>query len=117
MLLVNQTSETLRNLTVELHASGGLKILAKPSIYNVGPHGFQVMKASFKTTESGDGVIYGTITYDGTSANDSFIVNMKEIKVDVLQIIKQSNISDTDFRSKWVVLEWENKISIESNEK
>jgi vesicle coat complex subunit len=59
-------------------------------------------------------VIYGTLTYDGTSAADTFIVNMREIRIDVLQMLQPSDINDSSFRSKWIILEWENKINIET---
>lgn len=50
VLVVNQTSETLRNLALELNGMGGLKIHDKPASQNMGPHGFLSMKASFKVS-------------------------------------------------------------------
>ena len=41
VLLVNQTTNTLRNLSVELATLGDLKVVDKPATANIGPHGFQ----------------------------------------------------------------------------
>lgn len=48
MLLVNQTTETLQNLTIEFATLGDLKVVERPSTQNVGPHDFINIQATIK---------------------------------------------------------------------
>jgi coatomer subunit beta len=48
VLLVNQTTETLQNLTIEFATLGDLKVVERPSTQNVGPHDFVNIQATIK---------------------------------------------------------------------
>ncbi len=48
VLIVNQTSDTLQNLTLELATLGDLKLTEKPSSHTVAPHDFCNIKANVK---------------------------------------------------------------------
>lgn len=48
ILVVNQTADTLHNLTVEFATLGDLKLVEKPGQINLGPHGFASIKANIK---------------------------------------------------------------------
>jgi len=48
VLLVNQTSNTLQNLCVDFATLGDLKIVERPAVYTIAPHGFQNIKATIK---------------------------------------------------------------------
>lgn len=48
VLLVNQTTETLQNLTIEFATLGDLKVVERPSTQNVGPHDFINIQATIK---------------------------------------------------------------------
>lgn len=48
VLIVNQTEETLQNLSVEFAVLGDLKLVERPGTYTVGPMGFQSVKATIK---------------------------------------------------------------------
>jgi coatomer subunit beta len=48
VLLVNQTTETLQNLTVEFATLGDLKVVDRPPTQNVGPHDFINLQATVK---------------------------------------------------------------------
>ncbi|ANZ78011.1 BA75_04511T0 [Komagataella pastoris] len=115
VLLVNQTTETLRNLTVEFAALGDLKVIDKPGTQNVGPHGFLRIQATIKVTSADTGVIFGNIIYDGEKANDSNIVILNDINVDIMDYIKPATCSEAQFRKMWNEFEWENKIIVKSN--
>ena len=52
VLLVNQTTETLQNLTVEFATLGDLKVVERPPTQNVGPHDFINLQATIKGTLS-----------------------------------------------------------------
>lgn len=48
VLLVNQTTETLQNLTVEFATLGDLKVVERPATQNVAPHDFINLQATIK---------------------------------------------------------------------
>lgn len=48
VLIVNQTTDTLQNLTVEFATLGDLKISERPSPHTLGPHSFQSIKTTVK---------------------------------------------------------------------
>ncbi|CAC5404660.1 COPB1 [Mytilus coruscus] len=50
VLIVNQTSDTLQNLTLELATLGDLKLVEKPSPLMLAPHDFCNIKANVKVT-------------------------------------------------------------------
>lgn len=50
VLIVNQTGETLQNLSVEFATLGDLKLVERPSVYTLGPHSFQSIKATIKVS-------------------------------------------------------------------
>jgi coatomer subunit beta len=112
VLLVNQTGETLRNLTVEFATMGDLKLVEKPQQHNVGPHGFLSTKASIKVASTETGVIFGNIVYDGALASDSHYVIMNDIHIDIMDYIKPGQCTEHQFRSMWTEFEWENKVNV-----
>lgn len=48
VLIVNQTNETLQNLSVEFATLGDLKLVERPVSHTLGPHSFQSIKATIK---------------------------------------------------------------------
>ncbi|EGW34231.1 uncharacterized protein SPAPADRAFT_135572 [Spathaspora passalidarum NRRL Y-27907] len=114
VLLVNQTTTTLRNLSVEFATLGDLKVVDKPATANIGPHGFHKVQTTIKVTSADTGVIFGNIVYDGQHSNESTIVILNDVHVDIMDYIKPATCSETQFRKMWNEFEWENKITIKS---
>ena len=113
LLLVNQTEETLQNVSIDLVCAGDLKLIEKPAQLTLPAYSFSACKAIFKVTATNHGQIFGCISYlTGSSGQDTESVILSEIKIDVLEYVKPSQIDETPFRDTWVLLEWENKISI-----
>lgn len=50
VLLVNQTANTLQNLCLDFATLGDLKLVERPGVYTIGPHGFQSIKATIKVS-------------------------------------------------------------------
>ncbi|ODV62747.1 coatomer subunit beta [Ascoidea rubescens DSM 1968] len=115
VLVVNQTTETLRNLSVEFATLGDLQVIDKATSSNVGPHGFHKVRTSIKVTSADTGVIFGNIVYDGQHSDDSRIVILNDVHVNIMDYIKPASCSEAQFRTMWNEFEWENKISIKSN--
>lgn len=114
VLLVNQTTTTLRNLSVEFATLGDLKVVDKPTTANIGPHGFYKVQTTIKVTSADTGVIFGNIVYDGQHSDESRIVILNDVHVDIMDYIKPATCSESQFRKMWNEFEWENKITIKS---
>ncbi|KAG0655304.1 coatomer subunit beta [Rhodotorula mucilaginosa] len=109
VLIVNQTNETLQNLTCEFATLGDLRLLERPIPYTLGPQSFQ----SVSSTETG--VIFGNIFYDGAATTDSRCVVLNDIHIDILDYITPGYCNEAQFRSMWTEFEWENKVNVNTN--
>ncbi|KAF3928846.1 hypothetical protein ABW20_dc0101008 [Dactylellina cionopaga] len=114
VLLVNQTTETLQNLTVEFATLGDLKVVEKPTTQNLAPHGFQSVQATIKVSSTDQGVIFGNVVYDGPSSTETNVVILNDVHVDIMDYIQPATCTETQFRSMWTEFEWENKVNINS---
>ncbi|KAL6704813.1 coatomer subunit beta [Coniothyrium glycines] len=117
VLLVNQTTETLQNLTIEFATLGDLKVVERPSTQNVGPHDFINIQATIKVSSTDTGVIFGNIIYEGEKGVDSNVVILNDVHVDIMDYIKPAQCTETQFRTMWTEFEWENKVNINSKAK
>lgn len=61
VLIVNQTSDTLQNCTLELATLGDLKLVERPHPVVLAPHDFCNIKANVKVSSTENGVIFGNI--------------------------------------------------------
>lgn len=112
ILIVNQTTETLKNLTLEFGSLGALKVVDKPTMANIGPHGFHKLQVTVKVNSATTGVIFGNVVYEGHHANDSTIVILADVKINILDYLKPVGCDESEFRTKWNEFEWENKIDV-----
>ena len=116
LLLVNQTEDTLQSVSIDLVCAGDLKLMEKPPQLILPPYSFSACKAIFRVTATNHGQIFGCISYlSGSSGQDTETVILSEIKIDVLEYVQAAKIDEPLFRDMWVLLEWENKISIKVN--
>lgn len=85
VLVVNQTADTLQNLSLELSTVGDLKLVDKPTPITVAPHDFTNIKATVKVTSTENGVIFSTISYDVRgSTSDRNCVYLQDIHIDIM---------------------------------
>ncbi|KIW06567.1 uncharacterized protein PV09_02996 [Verruconis gallopava] len=117
VLLVNQTTDTLQNLTVEFATLGDLKVVEKPVPLTLAPHDFQNVQATIKVSSTDTGVIFGNIVYDGQSSTDNNVVILNDVHVDIMDYIQPATCSEQQFRTMWTEFEWENKVNINSKTK
>lgn len=116
VLVVNQTADTLQNLTVELATLGDLKLVEKPSPITMAPHDFCNIKANVKVASTENGIIFGNIVYDVTgAASDRNCVVLNDIHIDIMDYIVPAVCTDTEFRQMWAEFEWENKVAVNTN--
>lgn len=117
VLLVNQTVETLQNLSVEFATLGDLKVVERPSTHNLGPRDFLNVQATVKVSSTDTGVIFGNIVYDGASSTETHVVILNDIHADIMDYIQPAHCTETQFRTMWTEFEWENKVNINSKAK
>lgn len=114
VLLVNQTAETLQNLSLEFATLGDLKLVERPTQQNVAPHSFLSMQATVKVSSADTGVIFGSIVYDKPGSTEQQIVILNDIHVDVMDYIQPATCTENQFRIMWTEFEWENKVNVNS---
>ncbi|KAI9677259.1 MAG: coatomer subunit beta [Trizodia sp. TS-e1964] len=117
VLLVNQTTDTLQNLSVEFATLGDLKVVERPTTHNLGPHDFQNVQSTIKVSSTDTGVIFGNVVYDGASSTENNVVILNDVHVDIMDYIQPAYCTETQFRTMWTEFEWENKVNIVSKAK
>ncbi|RMX42493.1 hypothetical protein pdam_00020420 [Pocillopora damicornis] len=116
LLIVNQTSDTLQNVTLELATLGDLKLVEKPQPIMLGPNDFSNIKANVKVSSTENGIIFGNIVYDvsgGTGDRNCVVLN--DIHIDIMDYIVPASCTDSEFRRMWAEFEWENKVTVNTN--
>ncbi len=116
VLIVNQTSDTLQNLTLELATLGDLKLVEKPQALTLAPRDFTNVKANIKVASTENGIIFGNIVYDITgAASDRNCVVLNDIHIDIMDYIFPTTCTDQEFLQMWAIFEWENKVVVNTN--
>nr|VZI32536.1 unnamed protein product [Spirometra erinaceieuropaei] len=113
VLLVNQTNDTLQNLTLELSTLGDLKLVEKPRPLTLAAQDFANICANIKVSSTENGIIFGNIVYDirGSAGESNYIV-LSDIHIDILEYIQPASCSNSEFRQMWSDFEWENKVTV-----
>lgn len=109
--LVNQSDESLNNVTVELAATGDLKLCERPQTFLMPPGSAVTTRASLKVSSTETGVIYGTIVFDSSKQDQQYIV-LNEMRIDMMEYVKPMTCSANDFRTMWAEFDWENKVNV-----
>lgn len=112
VLLVNQTRDTLQNLSVEFATLGDLKVVERPTTQNLPGLDFLNVQATIKVSSTDTGVIFGNVVYDGPSSTESHVVILNDVHVDIMDYIQPAQCTETQFRTMWTEFEWENKVNI-----
>ncbi|KAF7323176.1 Coatomer protein [Mycena chlorophos] len=113
VLLVNQTPNTMQNLCLDFATLGDLKIVERPSVYTLGPHGFQSIKATIKVSSTETGVIFGSILWEGANMAEACVI-LNDIHIDIMDYIKPAYCNEAQFRSMWTEFEWENRVNVDN---
>ncbi|VDB90223.1 unnamed protein product [Peniophora sp. CBMAI 1063] len=111
VLLVNQTGDTLQNLCLDFATLGDLKLVERPSVFTVAPHGFQSVKATIKVSSTETGVIFGSILWEGPALAEQAVI-LNDIHIDIMDYIKPAHCTEQQFRAMWTEFEWENRVNV-----
>lgn len=115
LFIVNQTDDTMQNVTVELMASADMKLVERPQGYTIGPYNSKNVQANIKVSSTESGVIFGNISYDSTATKEKHVIVMNSIQMDVAHYISPATCSEAEFRRMWAEFEWENKVTVNTN--
>jgi len=112
VLVLNRTNQTLTNLTVEMSTIGDLKIVDRPQNHTLGPFESKTVKCNIKVSSTDSGQIFGNIVYDATNSADHIVINLHDIKIDIMDYIHPATCTESQFRRMWAEFEWENKVAV-----
>jgi coatomer subunit beta len=115
ILVVNQTDQTLQNVTVELNTSGDLKLVERPIPFTLKANGSHKLGANIKVTSTESGVIFGSVVYSTANGVNQTVVVLSNIYMDIMDYIGPSATPDQNFRSMWAEFEWENKVMVNTD--
>jgi coatomer subunit beta len=110
VMVINQTDETLQNLSLELSTVGDLRLCERPQATNLSAHSTHHVKANIKVSSTETGIIFGSIVWDDKADQGNVILN--DIHIDIMDYISPATCSELSFRSMWAEFEWENKVAI-----
>jgi len=110
VMVINQTDETLQNLSLELSTVGDLRLCERPQATNLPGHSTHTVKANIKVSSTETGIIFGSIVWDDKADQGNVILN--DIHIDIMDYISPASCSELAFRSMWAEFEWENKVAI-----
>jgi len=115
--ILNQTNDTLQNVTLELATLGDLKLCERPQNHTIASKDRIHVKANIKVSSTETGIIFGNLVYDvaGASSSDKNCVILSEIHIDIMDYISPAVCTDVQFRSMWSDFEWENKVAVNTN--
>lgn len=116
VLLVNQTNETLQNLSVEFATLGDLKVVERPTTHNLGAQDFLNVQSTIKVSSTDTGVIFGNVVYDSPSGTDTRVVILNDVHADIMDYIQPATCTESQFRTMWTEFEWENKVNINAKQ-
>merc|ERR1711871_1932096 len=94
---------------------GDLKIVERPQSYTMGPHEMKKVKVNIKVSSTDTGQIFGNIVYDSSTSADHAVLNLHDIKINIMDYIHPATCDENTFRRMWAEFEWENKVSVHTN--
>ncbi|KAI0558381.1 Coatomer beta subunit (COPB1) [Gracilaria domingensis] len=115
VLIINTTTDTLQNLTLEIATMGDLRLCERPQPFTMSPGSKKKIRTNVKVSSTESGIIFGNIVYDVGSGSQSQCIILNDIHVDVMDYIEPGEVSDSDFRSMWAEFEWENKVAVNTS--
>lgn len=115
VLIINTTTDTLQNLTLEIATMGDLRLCERPQACTMSPGSTKKIRTNVKVSSTESGIIFGNIVYDVASGSQSKCIILNDIHVDVMDYIEPGEVSDVDFRSMWAEFEWENKVAVNTS--
>lgn len=115
ILLLNQTNDTLQNVSLELSTSGDLKLVERPQGYSIAAKSFRSIQTNIKVSSTDSGIIFGNIAYDQKGSSSSNFVVLNSVHMDIVDYISPATCDEAEFRQMWAEFEWENKVVVKTD--
>eukprot|EP00697_Spironema_sp_BW2_P006750 gnl/Spiro4/20875_TR10168_c0_g1_i1.p1 gnl/Spiro4/20875_TR10168_c0_g1~~gnl/Spiro4/20875_TR10168_c0_g1_i1.p1 ORF type:complete len:1061 (+),score=260.88 gnl/Spiro4/20875_TR10168_c0_g1_i1:50-3184(+) len=116
ILLVNRTTQVLQNVCVELSTLGELKVCDRPVSHTLAPGESKQLRIRIKVSSSDPGVVFGSIVYDtASSSSDRNCVVLHDLRINVMDYVSDSVVTDAQYRTMWSEFEWENKVAVNTH--
>lgn len=115
VVVINRTSETMQNVSLELATMGDLKLVERPQAYTLAPGAQRSIRANIKVSSTETGAIFGNLVYESTGRADRSVVVLSDIHIDIMDYIVPATCPDIQFRSMWAEFEWENKVAVNTS--
>lgn len=110
VLVVNQTAQSIGNLSFDFLTLGTVSLGSRPATINLLPHGYQSFTCTLRLKSTENALIFGTITYDKDGQSDGCVIPLNDLLIDVVDYVEPASCSLEQFNSFYVKFEWENKI-------
>ncbi|CCW66384.1 unnamed protein product [Phytomonas sp. Hart1] len=115
-LLVNRCDQVLSNVTIELTSLGGMRLVERPQSFVLAPYGTLQTRTALKVGAAESGILYGNIFFDSPQQQNGCII-LNDIHINMMNYVKPAYCPLSEFRSKWGVFDWENKVEVVTNKR
>ena len=123
--VINRTTRTMTDLSVELSVTGSFNIIEKPAKVTLDAGERKELRAIIKVNSTETGFIFGSVTFSYSSSAEHVVVNLNEVSVSLMEYIKPADwwarrrgvrrSNEKSFRAMWSAVSWENKIMVSTN--
>ena len=117
--VINRTTRTMTDLSVELSVTGSFNIIEKPAKVTLDAGERKELRAIIKVNSTETGFIFGSVTFSYSSSAEHVVVNLNEVSVSLMEYIKPADwwarrrgvrrSNEKSFRAMWSAFSWENK--------
>jgi coatomer subunit beta len=111
----NKTSNSFQNVTLNLFVPNEFSIIEKPPIFSIEPNENVSVHCTVKFSKTINAYIYGQINFNNFKGENTSI-NLSGLFIELLNTFPE-NISDIQFRKKWIEYSWEHNVMLVSRKK
>ena len=114
-IIKNKTSNSFQNVTLNLFVPNEFSIIEKPPIFSIEPNENVSVHCTVKFSKTINAYIYGQINFNNYKGENTSI-NLSGLFIELLNTFPE-NISDIQFRKKWIEYSWEHNVMLVSRKK
>ena len=89
--VINRTTRTMTDLSVELSVTGSFNIIEKPAKVTLDAGERKELRAIIKVNSTETGFIFGSVTFSYSSSAEHVVVNLNEVSVSLMEYIKPAD--------------------------
>ncbi|KAL0222931.1 hypothetical protein P9112_002321 [Eukaryota sp. TZLM1-RC] len=108
----NKSDHNLSNILLNIEATGDLKISNRPGTFSLETGKSKLIPIQFTVGSLETSAIFGHI-----ELNEGQYIPLADVRLDIVSFIHPHKLGDLEFKQKWSVFEWENKLNVSSKYK